>query len=83
MYFRIMKRISVNIKETIFRESESIRKMIKMSRANYVNKALENYNKQQKHNLLEVQLKRESEIVRNDSMLVLVEFDSLTMSSDN
>ena len=57
--------------------------MIKMSRANYVNKALENYNKQQKHNLLEVQLKRESEIVRNDSMLVLVEFDSLTMSSDN
>ena len=78
-----MKRISVNIKETIFRESESIRKMIKMSRANYVNKALENYNKQQKHNLLEVQLKRESEIVRNDSMLVLVEFDSLTMSSDN
>lgn len=54
-----------------------------MSRANYVNKALENYNKQQKHNLLEVQLKRESEIVRNDSMLVLVEFDSLTMSSDN
>ena len=73
----------MNIKETIFRESESIRKMIKMSRANYVNKALENYNKQQKHNLLEVQLKRESEIVRNDSMLVLVEFDSLTMSSDN
>lgn len=78
-----MKRISVNIKETIFRETESIRKTIKMSRANYVNKALENYNKQQKHNLLEEQLKRESEFVRNDSMLVLVEFDSLTMSSDN
>ena len=72
-----MKTVSLKIDESIFDETEKILSLIRKPRNRYINDAIEYYNKFQKRMLLEKKLKKESEIVRADSLAVLKEFEEL------
>ena len=72
-----MKTVSLKIDESIFVETEKILSKIKISRNRYINEAIEYYNKAQKRQVLEKLLKAESELVKNESMSVLKEFEKL------
>ncbi len=73
-----MKTVSLKIDDSIFGETEKILSGINMPRNRYINEALSYYNKVQKRRLLEQRLKIESEMVREDSMETLKEFENLT-----
>ncbi len=72
-----MKNVSLKIDDSIFGETEKILARIKKSRNRYINEAIEYYNRLQKRLLLEKRLKAESELVKNDSMKVLKEFEEV------
>jgi len=72
-----MKNISLKIDANIFENTEEILSGMKISRNRYINDAIEFYNKVQKTKLLKHQLKIESEMVSEESMLVLNEFEEL------
>ena len=72
-----MKTISLKIDDSIFGETEKILSEVKRSRNRYINEALDFYNNYQKRKLLEKILKRESFLVREESMSVLKEFEAL------
>ncbi len=70
-----MKNISLKIDSDIFETTEKILVGMKVSRNRYINDAIEHYNKIQRTNQLRKQLKMESELAREESMLVLSEFE--------
>ena len=72
-----MKIISLNIDDAIFGETEKILSVIKKSRNRYINEALDYYNKLQKRLFLEKKLKKESGIVKEDSMNILKDFEEI------
>jgi len=72
-----MKNVSLKIEDSIFEETEKILSKIKKPRNRYINEAIDYYNRLQKRNLMEKKLKKESEIVMNDSMAVLKEFEEI------
>ena len=72
-----MKTISLKIDDSIFEETEKILEENKKPRNRYINEAIEYYNKVQWRKLLEEKLFTESQIVQEDSMSVLEEFESL------
>jgi len=72
-----MKNISLKLDDSVFGETEKIISRIKKSRNRYINEALEFYNKLQKRLILEKRLKKESELVKSDSLDVLKEFENI------
>ena len=72
-----MKTISLKIDDYTFEETEELLSVIKKPRNRYINEALASYNHLQKRLLLEKKLKIESELVKQDSMAVLKEFEQL------
>lgn len=72
-----MKTLSLKINESIFVETEMILSKIKKPRNRYINEALEYYNKIQRRKILEEKLKKESELVKDDSLSVLNEFEEI------
>jgi predicted transcriptional regulator len=72
-----MKTVSLKIDDSIFRETESILTRIKKPRNRYINEAIEYYNRVQRRLILETRLKKESALVKNDSMNVLKEFEGI------
>lgn len=72
-----MKTVLLKIDESIFVETEKILSNIRIPRNRYINEALEHYNKIQKRQLLEQKLKKESELVKKDSMDILKDFEDL------
>ncbi len=72
-----MKNISLNLKEGLLEEAESILKNLKKSRNKYINEAIEFYNKYHRRKLLEKQLRMESKLVARESLEVLREFEAL------
>ncbi len=72
-----MKNVSLKIDDSVFRETEKILSKIKKPRNRYINEAIDYYNGLQKRLLIEKRLKKESELVRNDSMSVLKEFEEI------
>lgn len=72
-----MKTISLKIDEDIFGETERILARIKKPRNRYINEALRFYNRLQREELLEKKLQQESELVKDDSIEVLRDFESL------
>jgi len=72
-----MKTISLKIDDSIFEEIENIVSVIQKPRNRYINEAIDHYNKLQKRKIIEEQLKRESLIVKDDSMSVLKEFEGI------
>ena len=72
-----MKNLSLKIDESIFNETEKILAQIKKPRNRYINEALEFYNKHQRKQILEERLKKESNLVKADSMAVLKDFEEI------
>ena len=77
-----MKAISLNIDEVIFSETEKIVSLMKKPRNRYINEAIDYYNKYQKRLLLEQKLKKESGIVKEDSMNILKGFESFDYGNE-
>jgi hypothetical protein len=73
----IMKNVSLKIDDSIFGETEIILSEIKKPRNRYINEALEYYNKLQRRLILEKKLKLESQLVKDNSMSVLKEFEEI------
>jgi predicted transcriptional regulator len=71
-----MKTLSLKLDETIFQETEELLGKMGTSRNLYINDAIDHYNKIQKRMMLEKILATESELVREESMKVLAEFES-------
>ena len=71
-----MKVISLNIDEVIFHETEKLVALIKKPRNRYINDAIDFYNKYQKRLILERKLQKESDIVQEDSMNILRDFEA-------
>ena len=72
-----MKTISLKIDDSIFGETEKILSKIKKPRNRYINDAIEYYNRIQKRAILEKKLKKESDLVKADSMDVLKDFEEI------
>lgn len=72
-----MKTISLKIDDSIFSEIESIVSAMQKPRNRYINEAIDHYNKLQKRKMIEEKLKKESSIVKDDSMSVLKEFEDI------
>ncbi len=63
--------------DRIFGETEEILAKIKKPRNRYINEAIDYYNKLQQRSFLKKTLEKESYLVKEDSMNVLKEFESL------
>lgn len=74
---QIMKTISLKIDDSIFLEMEKILSKINKPRNRYINDAIGYYNRTQNRAIIEKKLKKESDIVREDSMDVLKDFEEI------
>lgn len=72
-----MKTVSLKIDDSIFGETEKILAKIKKPRNRYINEAIEYYNKLQRRAIIEKKLKKESDLVKTDSMDVLKDFEEI------
>jgi hypothetical protein len=72
-----MKTVSLKIDDSIFGETEKILSKIKKPRNRYINEAIEYYNRLQRRALLEKKLKKESDLVKKDSMAALKDFEEI------
>ena len=72
-----MKTVSLKIDDSIFVETEKILSRIKKNRNRYINDALDFYNRHQRRIILEKKLKNESELVKEESISVLNEFERI------
>ncbi|MCK9220764.1 MAG: hypothetical protein M0P47_12045 [Bacteroidales bacterium] len=72
-----MKTLSLKLDETVFSETEQVLQHVKKSRNRYINEALEYYNKIQKRKLIASKLEKESKLFKDESLLVLHEFEAL------
>jgi hypothetical protein len=72
-----MKTVSLKIDDSIFNETEMILSRVKMPRNRYINQALTYYNRVQKRQMLEMMIKSESALVKNDSLSILHEFENI------
>jgi hypothetical protein len=72
-----MKTVSLKIDDSIFGETEKILTRIKIPRNRYINEALDNYNKLHRRQILEKKLKSDSDLIKNDSIKVLRDFERI------
>ena len=72
-----MKTISLKIDDSIFGDTEKIVALMKKPRNRYINEAIDYYNKLQKRKILEQKIQNESLLVKDNSMSVLKEFESI------
>lgn len=72
-----MKTVSLKLDDSVFGETEKILSDISISRNRSINEAIKFYNKIQKRELLEKQLRIESEVVKKESINVLKEFENI------
>jgi len=63
--------------DDIFQEMERNIARIRKNRNRYINEAVQFYNMVQNRKLLSKQLQKESKLVRDESMKILAEFESL------
>ncbi len=69
------KNLSLKLQDTIFEETEQVLRKVRRPRNAYINEAIHFYNKLVARRLLKNKLIRESNIVANDSIAVLEEFE--------
>jgi hypothetical protein len=72
-----MKTVTLKIDDSIFEETEMILARIKKPRNRYINEAIKYYNKLQRNLILEKKLKKESGLVKEDSLSVLNDFEEI------
>ena len=73
----IMKTVSLKIDDSIFGETEKILTRIKMPRNRYINEAIKYYNKLKSRQILEKRLEFESNLVKDDSLTSLKDFERI------
>jgi hypothetical protein len=72
-----MKTLSLKLDDNIFLETEVVLTKVKKSRNRYINEAIDYYNRINKRNLISQKLIKESKLVREESLIVLSEFENL------
>lgn len=72
-----MKTVLLKLDDSTYVETETILSQIKKPRNRYINEAVAFYNRYQKRQMLEQRLKAESELVKEESMRVLKEFEEM------
>lgn len=72
-----MKTLSFKLEDSVYRETEQVREIMKVSRDSYMNDALRYYNRVQKRKIIPKLLVLESKAVSDESMKVLNEFENL------
>jgi len=72
-----MKTVSLKIDDSVFGETEKILSRIKVPRNRYINEALEFYNRIKKRQILEHKLKKESDLVKKESLNALKDFEKI------
>ncbi|SMO91210.1 hypothetical protein [Gracilimonas mengyeensis] len=72
-----MKTISFQIDEKTLVETEKILSQKNTSRNKYISEAIRAYNSKQKREDLKQQLKNESKLVKEESLTVLKEFETI------
>ncbi len=72
-----MKTVSLKIDDSIFEETEKVLSKVKKPRNRYINEALDYYNRLQRRLIIEKRLKKESQLVKEDSISVLKEFEEI------
>lgn len=72
-----MKTVSLKIDDSIFSETEDILTNLKIPRNRYINEAIEHYNRLQKRQILERKLKCESDLVKENSLSILNDFEKI------
>ncbi|MCK9398918.1 MAG: hypothetical protein M0Q51_02840 [Bacteroidales bacterium] len=76
-----MKTLSLKLDDSVFTDTEQVINQIKKSRNRYINEALDFYNKVQKRKILADKLAKESELVKDESIKVLHEFEMIDYES--
>lgn len=66
-----MKNLSLKMHDAVFKEMERLLEKVGKNRNRYINEAVEFYNLLQKRKLLSKELKKESKLVREESMRIL------------
>lgn len=72
-----MKNLSLKLEDDIFQETEKIVAKVRKNRNRYINEAIAFYNRLHNRKLLSKQLSKESNLVSEDSLKVLAEFEKL------
>ena len=72
-----MKNISLKLDDSVFGETEKILSKLKKPRNRYINEALEYYNRLQKRLILEKKRRKESDLVKSDSLDILKQFEKI------
>lgn len=72
-----MKRWTIQLNESVFKETEDILKEKGIPRNRYINESLDFYNRYHKRNKLAKAFAKASQLVRDSSMEVNAEFDLL------
>jgi hypothetical protein len=72
-----MKTVSLKIDDSVFVETEKILSKIKIPRNRYINEALEFYNRIKKRQIIEHKLKKESDLVKGESLNALKDFEKI------
>ncbi len=72
-----MKNLSLKMDDSIYHETEKILLKIRRNRNRYINEAVKFYNLLQNRKLLAQQLQLESRLVREESMKMLSDFESI------
>lgn len=72
-----MKTVSLKIDDSIFGETEKILSTVKKPRNRYINEAIDYYNKLQQRMILEKKIIKESNLVKENSMSVLKDFEEV------
>jgi predicted transcriptional regulator len=71
------KALSLKLREDVFEQVEQITRRVHIPRNTYINRALHFYNAYNRRKLLKRQLLKESRMVRDESLIVLHEFENL------
>jgi hypothetical protein len=77
-----MKTLSLKLDEILFQETENILSKLNKPRNRYINEAVAYYNKVQNRKLIEKKLAFESNLVGDESMKVLGEFEAFESNED-
>ena len=72
-----MINLSLKMDNAVYDETEKILAKLNKKRNRYINEAIEFYNLLQKRKILTAQLQKESRLVREESMIVLAEFEKI------
>ena len=72
-----MKEVSLEMEDSIFAETEVILEILKTPRNRYINEAILHFNETQRRKILAEKLKKESDLVKDDSLQTLNDFEDL------